>query len=110
MQIDEQLGLGPAQVRQVQLARVGEPGQRLDGPHPAEGRALTIETVADGRMPDGMMVFSVHALDIGGKTGASLIDSRPVQLGARPATMALMDDRVAITAGSVTIVLPAPTK
>jgi outer membrane protein assembly factor BamB len=79
-------------------------------PHPAEGRSLTIETVADGRTPDGGMVFSIHALDIGGKTGASLIDTRQVTLGARPTTMTLMDDRIAITAGSITVILHAPAK
>ncbi|HVU65003.1 MAG TPA: PQQ-binding-like beta-propeller repeat protein [Phycisphaerales bacterium] len=79
-------------------------------PLPAEGRAVTIETIADGRTSDGMMMFTMHALDIGGKTGASLLDSRPVLLGARPTTMALLDDRVAISAGSYTVVLHAPAQ
>jgi outer membrane protein assembly factor BamB len=79
-------------------------------PRPADGRALTIETVADGRTPDGMMFFTIHALDVAGGTGASLIDSRPVPLGARPAAMTLMDDRVAITAGNTTVILHAPAK
>ncbi len=79
-------------------------------PRPADGRALTVETVADGRTADGLMLFTIHALDVAGATGASLIDSRPVLLGARPTTMSLMDDRVAISAGNTTVILHAPAK
>ncbi len=79
-------------------------------PRPADGRALTIETVADGRTGDGMMMFTLHALDVAGNSGASLIDSRPILLGARPTAMSLMDDRVAITAGNTTVILHAPAK
>jgi hypothetical protein len=79
-------------------------------PRPADGRAVTIETVADGRTNDGTMFFTYHALDTGGSTGAALMDSRTVPLGARPAAMSLMDDRIAITAGNTTIILHAPAK
>jgi hypothetical protein len=77
-------------------------------PRPADGRALTIETIADSRSNDGMMIFKVHAMDVGGPTGAALLDSRPIPLGARPVSMTLLDDRVAVTAGSNTIILHAP--
>ena len=53
-------------------------------PKPADGRALTIETIADGRSSDNMMMFTLHALDVGGPSGAALLDSRPILLGARP--------------------------
>lgn len=77
-------------------------------PRPADGRAVTIETVAEGRSSDGMMMFSLHALDVQPGSGATLVDSRPILLGARPTATALMDGRVAVTAGSVTVVLQAP--
>lgn len=77
-------------------------------PRPADGRAVTIETVAEGRSGDGLMMFSLHALDVQPGSGATLVDSRPILLGARPTAMALMDGRVAVTAGSVTVVLQAP--
>lgn len=74
-------------------------------PRPAEGRAVTIETVAEGRTNDGLMMFSMHALDT---SGGAMAASRPVLLGARPLAMMLIDGRIAVTAGSVTIVLDAP--
>lgn len=77
-------------------------------PRPADGRAVTIETVAEGRSGDGLMMFSLHALDVQPGSGATLVDSRPILLGARPTATALMDGRVAVTAGSVTVVLQAP--
>jgi outer membrane protein assembly factor BamB len=77
-------------------------------PRPADGRALTIETIADGRSNDGLMMFTLHALDVGGPTGAALLDSRPILLGARPNAMTLLDERVAVTAGNVTVILQAP--
>ncbi len=79
-------------------------------PRPADGRALTIETIADGRASDGMMLFNLHALDVGGPTGAALLDSRPILLGARPSAMTLLDERVAVSAGNMTVVLKAPAK
>ena len=79
-------------------------------PRPADGRALTIETIADGRSSDGMMMFTLHALDVGGPTGAALLDSRPILLGARPSAMTLLDERVAVSAGNLTVVLKAPVK
>ena len=79
-------------------------------PRPADGRAMTIETIADGRASDGMMMFTLHALDVAGKTGAALLDSRPVLLGARPSAMMLLDERVVVSAGNMTVVLKAPVK
>jgi outer membrane protein assembly factor BamB len=90
-------------------------------PRAAEGRAVTVETVAEGRSAEGLMMFSVHALDThvpsgpngagaGGLGGASLLESRPILLGARPIGMSLLDDHVVVTAGSATIVLKAPAK
>ena len=79
-------------------------------PRPADGRAMTIETIADGRASDGMMMFTLHALDVAGKTGAALLDSRPVLLGARPSAMTLLDERVVVSAGNMTVVLKAPVK
>lgn len=77
-------------------------------PRPADGRAMTIETIADGRASDGMMMFTLHALDVAGATGAALLDSRPVLLGARPSAMTLLDERVVVSAGNMTVVLKAP--
>lgn len=77
-------------------------------PRPAEGRALTIETVAEGRTNEGLMMFSLHAMDLNAGSGGTMIDSRPVLLGARPTGMSLIDGHVAITAGNVTVILQAP--
>lgn len=74
-------------------------------PRPAEGRAVTIETVAEGRTNDGLMMFSMHAVDT---RGGALAESRPVLLGARPLAMQLIDGHIVVTAGSVTFVLDAP--
>jgi hypothetical protein len=77
-------------------------------PRPAEGRALTVETVAEGRAADGLMVYSAHALDASPTGSAAMLDTRPVLLGAKPTSLALMDGRVAVTAGQVTVILRAP--
>ncbi len=113
------LGSGFAIATQQGLAVFSPEGQLvgvdgMDGatsmikPRPADGRAVTIETVAEGRSGDGLMMFSLHALDVQPGSGATLVDSRPVLLGARPTATALLDGRVAVTAGSVTVVLRAP--
>ena len=74
-------------------------------PRPAENRAITIETISDGRGGDGMMFFSM--LSFASPSGVAA-DKQTVLLGARPSDVALMDGRIAVTAGSVTVVMPAP--
>lgn len=82
-------------------------GTSMVRPQPAQGRAVTIETIADGRTGDGMMLFSLHALDVSDRGSAAVVDSRSVLLGARPTSMTLLDGRVAVTAGNVTVVMRA---
>ncbi|MBX3358432.1 MAG: PQQ-binding-like beta-propeller repeat protein [Phycisphaeraceae bacterium] len=71
---------------------------------PGEGVLVTAETVASGHEPDGMMIFNVHLVD---SASARVQESRALALGARPRRMALLDGRIAITAGSTTVVLRA---
>ncbi|MBY0261773.1 MAG: hypothetical protein K2Q20_05490, partial [Phycisphaerales bacterium] len=82
-------------------------GTSMLPPRPAEGRIVAIETVSEGRTTDGMMMFNIHGLE---PAQASLIDSRAVVMGARPTTLRLVDDHVALTAGNVTLILDAPAK
>lgn len=74
-------------------------------PKPADGRAVTIETISDGRAGDGMMFFSL--LSFVAPTGMAA-DKQTVLLGSRPSEIVLLDGRVAVTAGNVTVVMPAP--
>jgi len=74
-------------------------------PRPAEDRAIAIETVAEGRGSDGMMQFQVYSLE---NTAGMLVHRQSLQLPARPQGMELMDGKVAISAGSGTVVLEAP--
>jgi hypothetical protein len=76
-------------------------------PVPAEGLMVTIETDPAGQSSDGMLVFNVHTMDVA--TGR-LAASRGVLLGSRPSRLVVMDGRVAVTAGSATVILRAPTK
>lgn len=82
-------------------------GTSMLPPRPADGRLVALETVSEGRTTDGLMMFNMHGLE---PTQASLLDTRAVVMGARPTTMRLMDDRVAVTAGNVTLILNAPAK
>jgi hypothetical protein len=72
---------------------------------PAAGRAVTMDIVAAGRRPDDNLVFMLHQLDT---TGGMLLSSVPVALGAAPQRMALMDERIIVSAGAVTVVYRAP--
>lgn len=83
----------------------GASGSSFIPPRPAEGRAVSVETVSEGRSPDGLLFFGLHANETA--TGAR-VDTRTLLLGARPSELVLLDGKVAITAGSVTIVLNAP--
>lgn len=71
----------------------------------ADGRAITVETVSEGRNADNELIFQLHALST---QTAALIDTRAIVLGARPRTLALFDGRIALTAGSITLLIDAP--
>ena len=73
----------------------------------AQGRAVTIETVSEGPTPAGQMVFNLYAMDT---AGARIIEQTPVELGARPSVIRILDGRVLLSAGGVTVVLNAPAK
>ncbi len=74
-------------------------------PRPAQGRAVTIETIADSRTPEGLMVFQIHQFET---ATAMLVDSKSIELGSHPMSMALLDGRIVISGGGITIVLAAP--
>ncbi len=74
-------------------------------PQPAEGRAISIETISEGRSADGLLIFSIHGIDT---RNATLSDTRQILLGSRPSIISLMDGRIALSAGGATIVLQAP--
>jgi hypothetical protein len=82
-------------------------GTSMLAPRVGEGRAVAIETVSEGRTSDGLMLFNLHGLD---PARGTLLDSRSIILGARPSGVRLLDDRVALTAGSVTVILNAPAR
>jgi len=73
----------------------------------AQGRAVTIETIADSRTADGLMVFQLHQMET---ATAMLVESRAVELGAHPTSMTLLDGRIVISGGGMTIVLNAPSE
>jgi len=68
---------------------------------------VAVETVSDGRGNEGLMQFSIHVLETG---GGMLVDSRPVMLGARPMEVVLLDGKIVVTAGAVTVILEAPSQ
>ncbi len=72
---------------------------------PASGRAVTMDIVAAGRRPDDNLIFMLHQLDT---SGGMLLSSVPVALGAAPQRMTLMDERIIVSAGAVTVVYRAP--
>lgn len=76
-------------------------------PVPAEGRMVTIETDPSGQASDGMMIFNMHAMEVA--TGR-LTESYGVKLGSRPSRLVLLDGRIALTAGSTTVILHAPAQ
>lgn len=76
-------------------------------PRPTEDRAVAIETVSDGRAGEGLMRFTMHAMET---TSAMLVDSHAVILGARPLEMEVLDGKIAVTAGGVTVIIPAPAR
>lgn len=74
-------------------------------PRPAEGRAVTIETVAEGRGEDGLMQFQLYPIE----TPTGILEGRVmVNLGARPSAMQLLDGKILITAGASTVIIDAP--
>lgn len=74
-------------------------------PQPAENRALAIETVSEGRAGEGTMFFSLLSFET--PTGIAS-DRQTIILGARPSDLVLMDHRVVVSAGGVTVIMPAP--
>lgn len=74
-------------------------------PRAAEERAVAIETISEGRGESGLMQYRIHVMETG---GGMLVDSRPVQLGARPMEAELLDGRIAVSAGAMTVVIEAP--
>jgi outer membrane protein assembly factor BamB len=73
-------------------------------PVPAEGRFVTIEyQPADSSGP--LPRYPLHLLD---DESLRLMQTIHVPLGARPTDLAIVDGAVIITAGSVTVALPAP--
>lgn len=89
-------------------------------PRPAIGRAVTVETTSEGRAGDGLMTYTLSAMELptggpaggGGGAGAAggprLLETRGLALGAKPTSLQLLDGRIAVTAGASTIVLRAP--
>ncbi len=110
---------GPFAVATQQGIMIFGPTGELDGvdgmggldtmilPRAAEDRAVAVETVSDGRGNEGLMQFSIHVLETG---GGMLVDSRPVMLGARPMEVVLLDGKIVVTAGAVTVILEAPSQ
>lgn len=80
--------------------------EALMTPRAAEGRAITIETIADGRTADGLMLFQVHQFDT---RSAALLSTRSIVLGAHPTALAVLDGRIVISAGEHSVVIPAPS-
>jgi outer membrane protein assembly factor BamB len=76
-------------------------------PVPAEGLMVTVESDPAGYTQDGMMVFNMHAMEVA--TGR-LTETKGIVLGARPSRIMLMDGRIAITAGSATVLVRAPAE
>lgn len=76
-------------------------------PRPAEGRTIGVETISEGRAGEGTMFFTLMSFET--PTGIST-DRQTIILGARPGDMMLMDERVLVSAGGVTVVIPAPVK
>ncbi len=74
-------------------------------PQPAQKRLVTISTMPDGRRGDAELIYTIHMLDSG---SGMLMESAPIIMGAPPRSMALLDGRIAITAGGTTVVLNAP--
>lgn len=74
-------------------------------PRAARGRAVTIETIADSRTPDGLMVFEIHQFET---ATAMLVNSRSVELGAHPMSIALLDGVIVVSGGGMTLALKAP--
>lgn len=76
-------------------------------PQPAEGRAITIETIAEGRADNGLMQFQLYPI----QTPTGILEGRVlVNLGARPTAMHLLDGKILITAGASTIIIDAPAR
>lgn len=80
-------------------------GEAVIPPQAAESMMVTIETAPSGQQSDGQMVFNLHLLDTA--TGR-LLQTQGIVLGARPSRLMLLDDAIAISAGSATLIFPAP--
>ncbi|MBC7835930.1 MAG: hypothetical protein H7Y88_12650, partial [Phycisphaerales bacterium] len=81
------------------------PDTNVVPPQPAADCLVTVETGAANHEADGRMAFNIHVMDT---TSAKLRQTIPILLGARPRRLALLDGRIAITAGNSTIILHAP--
>ncbi|MBL8760576.1 MAG: PQQ-binding-like beta-propeller repeat protein [Phycisphaerae bacterium] len=81
-------------------------GSELLTPELADGVAVAVE--ANPRPSDaGTEVVGVHLLSM---PSAKLLYSRDLAVGAPPRDVVVLDNRVVLTAGNVTLVLPAPAK
>jgi hypothetical protein len=82
----------------------------LDGllpPVPANDRMLTITTMPEGRRNDRDLIYNIYALDT---TSSMVIGTTPIVLAVPPRAIAVLDNRVIITAGGTSVVIPAPAK
>ncbi|MFN7021334.1 MAG: hypothetical protein ACK4WH_08425, partial [Phycisphaerales bacterium] len=110
---------GPFAVATQQGIMIFGPGGELDGidglggvgtlipPLPGHDRVVTIETTSSGRAEDGSMQYALRMFESG---GAMLVFNHSILLGTRPSAMSVMDGKIAITAGAVTVVLDAPKR
>lgn len=81
-------------------------GAEMLTPELAEGMAVSVE--ANTRPTDtGADVVGVYLLAM---PSARLLSSREVSVGAAPRDVVVLDNRVVMTAGNVTLVLPVPAK
>ncbi|MCC6320851.1 MAG: PQQ-binding-like beta-propeller repeat protein [Phycisphaerales bacterium] len=110
---------GPFAISTQQGVMIFGPSGELDGidglggaaamipPLPAQNRVASIETTSSGRGEDGSMQFSLHMFENG---GGMMVYNHAILLGARPSAMALMDGKIALTAGAATVILDAPAR
>lgn len=81
-------------------------GSEMLTPELADAMAVTVE--ANPRPTDaGTDVVGVHLLAM---PSARLLSSREIGVGAAPRDVVVLDNRIVITAGSVTLILPVPAK
>ncbi len=81
-------------------------GAEMLTPELADGMAVSVE--ANPRPTDaGTDVVAVSLLSM---PSARLVSTREVSIGAAPRDVVVLDNRIVITAGSVTLILPVPAK